>query len=66
VTRHISSKQPPESLRRRGITVAVELAPFPGDFRVRDAGSQLATLFGDELRQRLAARSATRNQEPAA
>lgn len=54
----------PEALRRRGIRAATELAPHP-EFRVRNAGAQLARLFGDELQQRLARRAATRKENAA-
>lgn len=48
-----SPRQPPEQLRKRGITSAVEVAPH-ADFRVRNAGQRLAVLFNHELQQRLA------------
>jgi hypothetical protein len=47
-----SPRQPPEALRKRGITGAVEVAPH-ADFRIKNAGQRLALLFNSELQQRL-------------
>lgn len=47
-----SPRQPPESLRRRGIARAVEVAPH-ADFQIKNAGQRLALLFQSELQQRL-------------
>lgn len=59
------SGEPPESLRRRGLSAAVEVLPGPGNHRVRDAGRQLASLFGAELRERLVERARIREEQRA-
>jgi hypothetical protein len=64
--KHTSTKPPPMPLQKRGIRRGTEIAPVEGDFEIRDAGKNLADLFGPEILRRLAHLRAKRQPEEAA